>query len=196
MYPCAGGVRNQKRSPRILFTRPLRVYNPGMTLTGECDGRPFAAVVALRGGGAIVTIGRRRWRVALPAFPGPLFDAAVGGRRRRAGAWREGDRLRVLWDGRLHAVRFADRLAALERALPSGRGASGGPVVVAAPIPGLVTAVAVRPGDRVEKGRRLLGLDAMKLENIIESPRDGVVRAVQVKPGQAVERGAPLVTIG
>src|SRR4051794_26356619 len=70
-----------------------------------------------------------------------------------------------------------------------------GELMVKAPMPGLVKQVAVKPGDSVSRGQRLLVLEAMKMENDILAPRDGVVKAVRVQGGDAVENGRPLVVL-
>lgn len=54
---------------------------------------------------------------------------------------------------------------------------------VEAEFPASVWQVAVRPGDRVRAGQRLLALEAMKMESPVEAPVDGVVDAVLVTPG-------------
>ena len=66
---------------------------------------------------------------------------------------------------------------------------------VAAPIPGLITSVAVAAGDEVAAGDQLLVLEAMKMENEIAAPLAGVVTVVHVSPGDTVEKGAPLMEL-
>jgi acetyl/propionyl-CoA carboxylase alpha subunit len=70
-----------------------------------------------------------------------------------------------------------------------------GPLVVSAPMPGLVKSVSVAVGDAVASGQRLLVLEAMKMENDITSPRDGKISAINVQPGSVVEGGKPLISI-
>jgi pyruvate carboxylase len=60
---------------------------------------------------------------------------------------------------------------------------------VGAPMPGLVVTVAVRPGDRVTRGQKLLSLEAMKMETTVHAERDGTVAEVLVAPGTPVEAG-------
>lgn len=64
---------------------------------------------------------------------------------------------------------------------------------VHAPMPGLVLAVHVTPGQAVGAGDPLLVLEAMKMENELRAPADGVVRAVHVTPGEAVGKNALLI---
>jgi pyruvate carboxylase len=69
----------------------------------------------------------------------------------------------------------------------------GEPSEVGAPMPGLVVTVAVKAGDKVEEGQKLLSLEAMKMETTILAERDGTVAEVLVAPGTPVEAGELLV---
>jgi glutaconyl-CoA/methylmalonyl-CoA decarboxylase subunit gamma len=64
---------------------------------------------------------------------------------------------------------------------------------IAAPIPGSIISVAVKPGDKVTKGQELCVLEAMKMKNAIRANRDGQIAAVFATVGQTVQKGAPLV---
>jgi pyruvate carboxylase len=61
------------------------------------------------------------------------------------------------------------------------------PAEVGAPIPGLVTALAVSVGAKVAKGDKLLTLEAMKMQTTIYASADGVVEEICVQNGDAVE---------
>jgi len=61
------------------------------------------------------------------------------------------------------------------------------PAEVGAPIPGLVTALAVSVGAKVGKGDKLLTLEAMKMQTTIYAPTDGVVDEICVQNGDALE---------
>ncbi|MGD9857024.1 MAG: pyruvate carboxylase, partial [Planctomycetaceae bacterium] len=67
---------------------------------------------------------------------------------------------------------------------------------VGATMPGMVVHVAVRPGDSVVKGQKLLMLEAMKMQTIIAAEMPGRIREVHVHPGVQVETGDLLMTIG
>ncbi|WP_127356637.1 urea carboxylase [Actinacidiphila soli] len=56
--------------------------------------------------------------------------------------------------------------------------------------------VAVRPGERVRAGQKLLALEAMKMESAVSAPADGVVAEVLVAPGDQVSAGTALLTLG
>ena len=66
---------------------------------------------------------------------------------------------------------------------------------VLSPLPGVVTAVNVKVGDTVAVGQTLLMLEAMKMENNIDSQFAGVVKSVEVSNGSSVMEGDVLVTI-
>jgi pyruvate carboxylase len=65
---------------------------------------------------------------------------------------------------------------------------------IGAGMPGMVVSVAVKGGDTVEKGQKLLSLEAMKMETTIVAERDGIIKEVFVKPAQRVETGDLLLT--
>jgi pyruvate carboxylase len=63
---------------------------------------------------------------------------------------------------------------------------SGNPFHVAAPMPGMVVTVAVKPGQAVQAGDPLVSLEAMKMESQIRSERDGIIAAIHVRSGETV----------
>ena len=67
---------------------------------------------------------------------------------------------------------------------------------VKAPLPGTVTDVKVNIGDTVKQGDIVLVLEAMKMQNNIESEYNGTVTSITVKQGETVMEGAVLLTIG
>ncbi|KPL83915.1 hypothetical protein SE15_01460 [Thermanaerothrix daxensis] len=64
---------------------------------------------------------------------------------------------------------------------------------VKAPLPGVITAVAVRAGDQVQYGQELLTLEAMKMKNAIRATRAGTIAAVHVQVGEQVQHGQVLL---
>ena len=65
-----------------------------------------------------------------------------------------------------------------------------------AQIPGRVVRLWVAEGETVERGQRLLAIEAMKMENEIRAPQAGVVEAVKVEVGGRVEREDELLSLG
>lgn len=67
--------------------------------------------------------------------------------------------------------------------------------LVHAPSPAVVVSIAVKPGDAVAAGDRLLVLEAMKMEMQVLAPFNGNVRQVFTMQNVQVDAGAPLVQI-
>ncbi len=63
------------------------------------------------------------------------------------------------------------------------------PTHVAAGMPGMVIGVAVTQGAKVTKGQKLLALEAMKMETVINAERDGEIVQLLVQSGSQVETG-------
>ena len=67
---------------------------------------------------------------------------------------------------------------------------------VKSPLPGTVLKIHVAQGDRVNIGQKLITLEAMKMENSLDSDKEGKVLSINVKPGQSVTEGDVLMEIG
>ena len=65
-----------------------------------------------------------------------------------------------------------------------------------APLPGTITAVNVKVGDKVNAGDVVIILEAMKMQNNIEAENAGTITAINVTPGDSVMEGSILLTIG
>ena len=63
------------------------------------------------------------------------------------------------------------------------------PTHIAAGMPGMVIGVAVTQGAKVTKGQKLLALEAMKMETVINAERDGEIAQLLVQSGSQVETG-------
>lgn len=68
-------------------------------------------------------------------------------------------------------------------------------IAITSPLPGIVISIAVQEGDTIHKGQVLFVLEAMKMENSIQSDYDGVVAKVLTQPGAQVLQGATLIEI-
>jgi pyruvate carboxylase len=66
---------------------------------------------------------------------------------------------------------------------------------IGAPIPGLITALAVSVGAKVAKGDKLLTMEAMKMQTTIYAPADGLVEEVFAQVGESVESKDLLVRL-
>lgn len=72
---------------------------------------------------------------------------------------------------------------------------SQGDNIILAPIAGKVLEVKVNVGDVVKKGQTVAIIEAMKLENEIQSAFDGQVSAVNIKKGDDVKNKDELIVL-
>lgn len=136
------------------------------------------------------------WRLAIHGASifatGTLDDgsliATLDGCQRRVGVVRRDDRIIVLERG--HGTTLA-----LHDPLDVGEVEEGAGGAIAAPLPGKVIQVLVTVGEKVEKGKPLLVLEAMKMEHTIAAAGAGTVEAVHVAAGDQVAEGAALIAL-
>ncbi|MGE5234440.1 MAG: biotin/lipoyl-containing protein [Acidobacteriota bacterium] len=176
--------RPQRRAAEELMELVVRI--------GEREER---VVVERRGDGGhySVRIGSVEHLVESAAVGTALLRSLlVGGRQREVAVYADGDgRYRVTANGEILGVEVLDPLARLAQQ-GAGRDAADGPQRVTAYMPGRVVSVLVAAGDEVQPGQGVVVLEAMKMQNEIQSERAGVVGRVFVRPGQAVDGGDPL----
>ena len=150
----------------------------------------------------IVTIGAQQPEVAL---------------ERDGATWRSGEHevevlsmhaeeLEVRIDGRTHVIPYAVQGSTIHFAFDgeayvadvSEKGARAKARhrdhSTAAPMPGIVLKILVKPGDVVQKGAPLVILEAMKMEHLIAAGSDGTIASVNCTEGELVQPGVELVT--
>jgi biotin carboxyl carrier protein len=86
------------------------------------------------------------------------------------------------------AVPSTDQSAAVKTSAKTG--------TIKSPLPGTILDVLVKEGDKVSIGQKVLMLEAMKMENNIESDKAGTVTEIKVSKGSAVMEGDVLIVIG
>ena len=74
--------------------------------------------------------------------------------------------------------------------------AAGSGQAIKAPLPGTIIDLKVNVGDTVKQGDVVLVLEAMKMQNNIESEYSCTVTSITVKAGESVMEGSVLLTIG
>ena len=93
---------------------------------------------------------------------------------------------------RPEAVPSTDSHPSVAKTVSPGVATSG---AVKSPLPGVILSLAVKVGDTVKVGQRLLVLEAMKMENNIDSDKEGRIAAIKVNQGDSVMEGDVLVVI-
>jgi pyruvate carboxylase len=97
-------------------------------------------------------------------------------------------------NGQPREVNVRDKaLRVVERAQPKADAADAGQV--GAPTAGVISGIAVQANQSVERGAKLMTLEAMKMQSNIYAPIAGRVVKLLVAPGQSVEAKDLLVTI-
>ena len=75
------------------------------------------------------------------------------------------------------------------------KGEPGNPKHIIAPLPGMISEVAVKPGDEVKEGDKLVVLEAMKMLTTVSAPADGVVGEILLVKGTSADTGDLLITL-
>jgi 3-methylcrotonyl-CoA carboxylase alpha subunit len=130
--------------------------------------------------------------LSLPLAGASVTDATVSAvlqEKRQVARWcRLGAQLH-LWIGDAHHEFLIEDPRTREF---SASASSGG---LTTPLPGVVSAVAVREGQTVAAGEVLMVIEAMKMEHSITAPYDGVVSGIHFGPGDRVPEGSELLAL-
>jgi propionyl-CoA carboxylase alpha chain len=156
----------------------------------------------------VVRLGGRSFAIRFDGFEGGLLAYLDEGEGRELiGRWEPGQRLfKGMIDGRSRIVQVARRgrqwrlttrgASHLVEILPAHVAELSRFMIekvppdlsryLLCPMPGLLTALNVGEGDKVEAGQPLAVVEAMKMENILRAEKAGVVKSVSAKPGDSL----------
>jgi biotin carboxyl carrier protein len=96
-------------------------------------------------------------------------------------------------NGNRFSVKIADQYDQLVEKMGLSAVVSSKVKDIKAPMPGLVLDINVAAGQEVNKGDKLVILEAMKMENVIKSEGEGVVKEIHVEKGATVDKGQMLI---
>ena len=96
-------------------------------------------------------------------------------------------------NGQPRIIRVPNR-SAVASVVQRRKAEDGNDAQVPAPMPGLVTTVAIKPGQPVKTGDVLLSIEAMKMETVLHAAKDGIIDEVFVAPGNQIDARDLLVT--
>ena len=136
-------------------------------------------LAVLDGGEIIDIIGR--WT------PGQrLLSVSIDGRVRTVQVRRNGRSFVLTTRGASHEVQvLAPHVAELSKHMIEKEPPDLSRLLLA-PMPGLLTRLDVKEGDKVEPGQPVAVMEAMKMENILRAPKAATVKATPVKAGESV----------
>ena len=86
-----------------------------------------------------------------------------------------------------------------ESTVPERSGGNSAAVIndkaITTPLPGVITSVKVKEGEMIKAGQVVAVLEAMKMENDLQSECDGKVKEVKIEKGDSVLEGAVIITL-
>lgn len=158
------------------------------------EDREFVVDVDESDGRLAVSLDGTDLQVDLEAVRSSLLSAIIDGRQIELEVETVQGQYELSIDGDVYTATVRDARGARFEGIRRVSQQSG-ETVVKAPMPGLVVAVEVAPGETVDLGQGLLILEAMKMQNELRSPSSGRVREVHVSKGEKVEKGDPLLVL-
>ncbi|MBC7283637.1 pyruvate carboxylase [Hoeflea sp.] len=99
-------------------------------------------------------------------------------------------------NGQPRRVKVPDRAHGASGSAARRKAEPGNEAHVAAPMPGVISTVAVAQGQDVKAGDVLVSIEAMKMETAIHAERDGTLAEVLVKTGDQIDAKDLLVVYG
>jgi biotin carboxyl carrier protein len=159
------------------------------------NGHPHEVTVEKNGGDYRVTIGNETYRVVLKengvSINGELLPVTVEGALNEGATVTTSSRqMKVM----VEPVREMTSFSVEAEVSHSGKG-SDSKGSITAPMPGKIISIKVKAGDTVAQNQIVAVLEAMKMENEIQSDVAGTVQSVSVKAGETVEGGQVLLVI-
>jgi pyruvate carboxylase len=98
-------------------------------------------------------------------------------------------------NGQPRRVKVPDRAHGASAARARRKAEPGNEAHVAAPMPGVVSTVAVAAGQSVRAGDVLLSIEAMKMETALHAERDGTVAELLVRSGDQIDAKDLLIVL-
>lgn len=90
-------------------------------------------------------------------------------------------------NGQPRIIKVPDRAHGAAGSAAMRKAEAGNEAHVGAPMPGVISTVAVQPGQTVSAGDVLLSIEAMKMETALHAERDGTIGEVLVSPGTQID---------
>ena len=125
---------------------------------------------------------------------GEVYSLLIGGKSYEVRVSPGAAGLDVTLDGATVPVEVRHPLERFLQASQQAHRTAHGETVLA-PMPGLVVAVRVKPGDRVEAGQPVVVVEAMKMQNELAARHRGIVTEVLVTERASVAAGQPLIRL-
>jgi len=159
------------------------------------DDKEYDVYLSEKGDGYVVEYNGSSFNVIADQLNKGKFLFKINNSSSEVDISRNGGGLDVFLEGKEMNVRVEPyNLAELRKKAGGAVGATED-TIIRAPMPGLVLTANVKAGDEIQKGKTLVVIEAMKMENMIKAPADGKIKEVFVSPGEAVDKGEKLVEL-
>ncbi len=186
--------RYAERSARIAGQVPGHERDLGDTRIVWLRGEPHPVRIRSIPGGQEVFLAESAFTVLSDWKLGdPLFTGAVNGRRVHVQLERIGMKYRMRHGGVEAVVQVLTEHAAKAQALMPLKAPPDLSRFLLSPMPGLLTEIAVAPGQEVKAGERLAVIEAMKMENVLRAENDGIVKQLLAKAGDSLAVDQPII---
>jgi biotin carboxyl carrier protein len=153
----------------------VEIRKEGSTYFGDIEGKAFAVDARLIDGPGVMSLIVDR----------KCYEAVIT---------KNGKKMVVSTGGEEFEIEIADELQ--HRGLGQTTAAAElGIEEVRAPMPGVVVAIEVEPGDEIAPGSPVVIVEAMKMQNEISTLGGGLVKRILVKAGDVVESQQTLLIV-
>uniref|UniRef100_A0A8C0I2X3 Propionyl-CoA carboxylase alpha chain, mitochondrial n=1 Tax=Balaenoptera musculus TaxID=9771 RepID=A0A8C0I2X3_BALMU len=127
----------------------------------------------------------------------PLLSVNVDGTQRmiQCLSREAGGNMSIQFLGTVYKVHILTKLAAELNKFMLEKAAEDTSSILRSPMPGVVVAVSVKPGDLVAEGQEICVIEAMKMQNSMTAGKTGKVKSVHCKAGDTVAEGDLLVEL-
>jgi propionyl-CoA carboxylase alpha chain len=176
-----------ERAARISGQLPGHARKLDAAVVVRLGGQAHEVAVTPAEGGVDVAVGDHALAVRSSWSPGePLFHGAVDGKPLVVQVDREGIGWRLTHAGASLPAVVLSRFAAEMMALMPAKAPPDTSRFLLSPMPGLLSQIAVKPGQDVKAGEPLAVVEAMKMENVLRAERDARVKALHAEPGASL----------
>ncbi len=166
-----------------------------MKLWVTLEGRDEEVEFHAEGGRLWLEVEGRRLEADFHRLPdGEVYSLLVNGRSYEVRVVHTGNGIEVTRHGATVSVEVRHPLEKLLQATQRDAAGTGGETITA-PMPGLVVAIRVKPGERVAPGQSVVVVEAMKMQNELLAHRGGVVSEVLVAERATVGAGQILLKL-
>ena len=167
-----------------------------MKLWVTLDGRDEEVEFHAEGDHLWMDVVGRRLAADFHRLPdGEVYSLLVNGRSYEVRVVHTGGTVEVTHHGTTLPVEVRHPLEKFVQSSQRAADVAGGETILA-PMPGVVVAIRVRPGERVEPGQAVAVVEAMKMQNELLAQRGGVVSEVLVAERATVGAGQVLMRLG